>query len=144
MIKGFEFHYTIYIRTTPKTAWSAITKPEITKQFWQHNNLSNWKKGSHWQHVANDGTIKLTGEIIEITPEKLLVLTWIDANDITDSSRVAIEITPLKEGVRLNITHNHFKTTSKMPENIKIGWPMVLSSMKSFLETGNPLITWEN
>ncbi len=87
--------------------------------------------------------MKLVGEIIEITPESLLVVTWIDFNDITNGSRVVIEIIPINDAVRLNITHNNFKTGSRMPEDIKIGWPMVLSSMKSFLETGRALETWK-
>ncbi len=106
---------------------------------WQ---FSNWQKGSQWQHIADDGTFRFAGEILEITPERLLVLTWSDANDITDTSRVTIEITPIKDAVRVNIIHNNFKLGSKMPEDIKAGWPMILSSMKSFLETGKPLITW--
>lgn len=137
-----EFTYTIYIRSTPKEAWEAIITPEITKQFWGYINVSSWKKGSQWQHISNNNVIELAGEIIEITPESLLVFTWTDFNDVTNSSRVAIEITPIDDAVRLNITHNNFKNGSRMFDDIKIGWPMVLSSMKSFLETGKALKTW--
>ncbi len=146
MINNSKFIYTIYIKATPERVWDAIIKPELTRQYWEHENISNWKKGSQWQHVANDSkrTIKLVGEIVEITPQKLLVLTWNNPSDITESSRVAIEITSHKNGTCLSVMHNNFKSDSKMLETIKEGWPQVLSSMKSFLETGKPFITWEN
>jgi uncharacterized protein YndB with AHSA1/START domain len=143
MNKISNFEYSIYISSTLAKVWEAITLPDITKQFWLHSNVSNWKKGSHWQHVALDGTIKLIGEVLEVTPEKLLVLTWVNALNVTDYSRVAIDVTPINASVRVAITHNNFKDDSKMFDDIKIGWPMVLSSMKSFLETGEPLITWQ-
>jgi len=146
MLNNSKFIYTIYIKAMPERVWDAIIKPELTRQYWKHENISNWKKGSQWQHVADDNerTIKLVGEIIEITPQKLLVLTWTNSSDITESSRVAIEITSHKDGTRLSLIHDHFKFGSKMLEAIKEGWPRVLSSMKSFLETGKPFITWES
>lgn len=138
-----DFSYTTYIKTTPEKIWNAITEPKLTTQYWGHKNVSDWKKGSAWQHVAEDGkSVKLVGEVLESVPSKRLVLSWADPADKTDNSRVTFGIEPVEDMVRLNVIHGNFKANSTMPERIAIGWPRVLSSMKSFLETGKPLKTW--
>ena len=140
-----EFIYTIYIRTTPEKLWTAITKPEFTRQFWGgYENVSDWQKGSKWQHLADDEerTVMLVGEVVESIPPKRLVLTWTNPADITDSSCVTFEIEPIEDMVRLNVIHGDFKAGSIMAGKVSQGWPRVLSSMKSFLETGKALNVW--
>jgi uncharacterized protein YndB with AHSA1/START domain len=142
-----EFIYTIYIKTTPEELWRAITNPEFTRQYWDHENVSDWKKGSKWQHVASDKkrTVKLVGEVLESVPPKRLVLTWAEPSDASPKSghsRVTFEIQPVADMVRLNVIHSNLKAGSEMAAKISSGWPRVLSSMKSFLETGKPLNTW--
>jgi len=141
MINHSKFVYTIYIRATPEKIWNAITNPVITRQYWAHENISNWKEGSEWLHVADDSNriIKLVGIIVKAIPNKLLMLTWADPMYMDDDSTVTIEIEPINYAARLRIIHNNFKNGSKMFERIKDGWPKVLSSMKSFLETEKPL-----
>jgi uncharacterized protein YndB with AHSA1/START domain len=71
--------YTTYIRSTPKDVWAAITKPEITRQYWGGiANVSDWKKGSSWQHVTGDEKpkINIIGKVLESIPSKRLVLSW--------------------------------------------------------------------
>jgi uncharacterized protein YndB with AHSA1/START domain len=139
-----EFVYTTYIKTTPEKLWSAITNPEFARQYWEHENVSDWKKGSKWQHIANDAqrTVRIIGEVIESIPPKRLILTWADPANLSDISRVTFEIEPIEDMVRLNIVHGNFKPGSIMADKVKFGWPLVLSSLKSFLETGKALNIW--
>ncbi len=96
--------------------------------------------------MADDGkgTVKLVGQVVEVIPHKRLVLTWGDvagAGDAARHSRVAIDIETVGEMVRLTVTHDELKD-AEMAKTISNGWPRVLSSLKSFLETGRALNTW--
>ena len=135
--------YTTFIRTTPKKLWAAITKPEFTRQYWAGiENASDWKKGSKWEHIGGDKKreVWITGKVLECIPPKRLVLSWADPDDLADKSRVTFEIEQIKHQVCLTVTHGNFKADSKMAGKVSWGWPRVLSSMKSFLETGKGLI----
>lgn len=140
-----KFVYVTYIATTPEKAWKALLDGELTRQYWKHENVSDWKPGSQWQHVADDGkrTVKLVGEVLESIPNNRLVMTWADPSDAADKakhSRVAIDIETVGKMVRVTVTHDEL--TPDMQRKITNGWPRVLSSLKSFLETGHPLDTW--
>lgn len=142
-----RFVYTTYIATTPEKLWRALLDGELTRQYWKHENVSDWKPGSKWEHVADDGqrTVKLVGRVIEFIPNKRLVLTWGEIADAADSSRhsrVAMDIETVGDMVRLTVTHDELEPGSEMARKIAIGWPRVLSSLKTFLETGRPLDTW--
>jgi uncharacterized protein YndB with AHSA1/START domain len=140
-----QFVYVNYIRTTPEKLWAAITNPEFARQYWGgHENVSNWKKGSKWQHVADDEkhTVRVTGEVLESIPPKRLVLTWADPAAPEDASRVTFEIEPMEGMVRLNVVHGDFKPGSPMANKVSQGWPLVLASMKSYLETGTGFDIW--
>ena len=137
--------YATYIRTTPKKLWAAITKPEFTRQYWAGlANISDWKKGSSWQHVTKGKKpeIYITGKVLECIPPKHLVLTWADPDDLADQSRVTFEIEAMKDATCLTVTHGNFKAGSTMAGKVSWGWPRVLSSLKSFLETGKGLNIW--
>jgi uncharacterized protein YndB with AHSA1/START domain len=132
--------YTTFIRTTPKKLWAAITKPEFTRQYWAGlANVSDWKKGSKWEHTTRENEVWITGKVLECTPHKRLVLSWADPDDLADKSRVTFEIEQIKNQVCLKVTHGNFKAGSTMAGKVAGGWPRVLSSMKSFLETGRGL-----
>ncbi len=134
-----EFVYTTYMKTTPQAVWSAITNPEFTRQYWGgYCNVSDWSKGSKWQHLADDEkrSIRVEGQVVECVPPKLLVLTWADPADPADNSQVKFEIEPIGDMVCLKVLHHSFRTGSSMAEKVSMGWPRVLSSLKSFLETG--------
>jgi uncharacterized protein YndB with AHSA1/START domain len=134
-----DYVYTTYIKTTPEKLWDAITNPEFTRQYWGGlENVSDWKKGSQWQHIARDekDPVYITGRVLESDRPRRLVLTWADPDQLSDESRVTFAIEPMQDTVRLIVTHGGFKSDSTMAPKIAEGWPRVLSSMKSFLETG--------
>jgi uncharacterized protein YndB with AHSA1/START domain len=132
--------YTLLIRSTPKKTWEAITKPAFTRQYWGGlANVSDWKRGSSWEHVTKANEVWLTGKVVESVPPKRLVLTWADPDDLKDKSRVTFEIERADNLVCLTVTHDQFKAGSKMAAKVNWGWPRVLSSLKSFLETGKGL-----
>lgn len=137
-----SFVYTTYIRSTPKKVWAAITEPKFTRQYWAGaSNVSDWKKGSRWEHVFAEekDPVAVTGQVLESSPPKRLVLSWIDPDNTKDKSRVTIEIQPDGEMVCLVVTHDNFQAKSDMVRKVSSGWPRVLSSLKSFLETGEGL-----
>ena len=138
-MKSNEFIYTTYIRSTPQKVWDAITNPEFTRQYWVNDNISDWKKGSDWKHVSKDGQVRVIGKVMESIPPKLLVLTWADPANTSDGSQVTFEIEAIKDMVRLNVMHGSFKADSTMAGKVATGWPLVLSSLKSYLESGNAL-----
>jgi uncharacterized protein YndB with AHSA1/START domain len=142
-----KFVYVTYIAATPEEVWKALLEGELTRQYWKHENVSDWKTGSKWQHVADDGkrTVKLVGEVLESVPQRRLVLTWNDPADPSNPanrSRVSFDIERVADMVRLTVTHDELEPGSDMARKITSGWPRVLSSLKSFLETGRPLDTW--
>ena len=132
--------YETYIRTTPKKLWTAITKPEFAHQYWAGLGLiSDWKKGSKWELTTKKKEVWVTGKVLESVPPKRLVVTWADPDDLPDKSRVTFEIEPRGKSVCLTVKHDQFKAGSTMVGKVSGGWPRVLSSMKSFLETGKGL-----
>lgn len=132
--------YTTYIRSTPKKTWDAITNPKFTRQYWAGlANVSDWKKGSKWEHRNPENEVWITGQVVECAPPRRLVLTWADPDDLKDKSRVTFDIEAIKDQVCLTVIHDKFKDRSKMAEKVSRGWPRVLSSLKSFLETGKGL-----
>jgi uncharacterized protein YndB with AHSA1/START domain len=140
-----SFVYVTYIRSTPANVWRALTDPEITQHYWNHRNLSDWSVGSAWDHQRCDGSKKsdVTGTVVESTPAKRLVVTWASPSDAADAqhvSRVTFDIEPYKnDSVRLTVTHDHLQPGSAMERGITQGWPLVLSALKSWLETGKAL-----
>jgi uncharacterized protein YndB with AHSA1/START domain len=139
-----SFAYTTYILSTPQKVFEAITKADIARRYWGHENVSDWKPGSKWEHIrANDErTVELVGQVIEISPPSRLVISWANASQASDPasySRVTFEIEEYESMARLIVTHDGLKAGSGMENGIKKGWPIVLSSLKSFLETGRSL-----
>jgi uncharacterized protein YndB with AHSA1/START domain len=136
-----SFIYTTYISSTPQKVWDAITTPEFTRQYWARNIISSWKPGSKWDMASIDGsnTVNMTGEVLESRPPSRLVLSWVspeNQGNKAEYSRVVFEIEALGDVVRLNVLHDQLKAGSEMAKGISGGWPMVLSGLKSFLETG--------
>ncbi|WP_375688071.1 SRPBCC family protein [Pseudooceanicola sp. LIPI14-2-Ac024] len=143
-IEKTEFVYVTYIRATPEKVFAAITTPEMTARYWGHDNVSDWKVGSDWQHIrANEGReVNLVGKVVEVDAPRRLVLSWANHSERDRPekySRVTFEITPFEDMVQLTVTHDELEKGSGMEAGITRGWPRVLSSLKSFLETGEPI-----
>lgn len=141
--KTATFQYVTYIRATPERVFEAITKPEVARRYWGHENVSDWKPGSGWEHVcASDRAVQLVGKVLEHTPPRRLVITWANASQADDPdqySRVTFDIVPFDGMVRLTVTHDDLLPGSGMATGISKGWPVVLSSLKSLLETGQAI-----
>jgi uncharacterized protein YndB with AHSA1/START domain len=141
------FVYVIYIASRPETVWKALLDGEFTRQYWDHDNVSDWEPGSAWEHRRLDAarTVDILGEVIEARAPQRLVISWARPADKARKdrhSRVTFEIEPVADMVRLTITHDELGADSEMQRGISEGWPRVLSSLKSLLETGRPLQTW--
>ena len=139
-----SYVYVTYIAATPEKVFDAITKPELARRYWGHENVSDWTPGSKWEHVrANDErTVELVGKVVETSPPTRLVITWANASQAADPdaySRVTFDIEPYDDMVRLTVSHDELQAGSGMANGIQKGWPVVLSSLKSFLETGRGL-----
>jgi uncharacterized protein YndB with AHSA1/START domain len=140
-----KFVYVTYIATTPDKLWNALLDGEMTKLYWgRHRNVSDWKVGSTWQHQDYDdpSSIDVVGKVVDSVPPRRLVLTWADPADEAEEakhSRVTFEIEPFFDAVRLTVIHEELEPDSEMLHDITEGWPAVLSSLKTLLETGQPM-----
>jgi len=139
-----RFVYVTYIRTTPETLWDHLTKPEFTRVYW-HGVWADceWKPGVPWRLVFADGRVADTGEVVEIERPRRLVLKW--RNEFKPElkaegySRATFVLEPMGETVKLTVTHEIDRSGSKLIEAVSGGWPSILSSLKSLIETGKPL-----
>jgi uncharacterized protein YndB with AHSA1/START domain len=140
-----QFVYTTYIRATPQRVFDALVDPELTKDYWgRHRNRSDWKPGSRWTHEDYDDAarVDIAGTVVERTPPKRLVVTWAfpaDEGQPAKTSRVTYDVEPFGDVVRLRLTHEDLEPGSPMLDGISEGWPMVLASLKTLLETGTPI-----
>lgn len=148
-----SFVYLTLIATTPEKLWRALVETDITRQYWSdprndqpaHVNVSDWKKGSGWEHRRADDThaVDIAGKVVESDPPHRLVLSWARPAELGDEakhSRVTFDITPEGERlVRLTVTHEDLEHDPKMLAGVSSGWPVVLSNLKTWLETGRAL-----
>jgi uncharacterized protein YndB with AHSA1/START domain len=139
-----RFVYVTYIRTTPEKLWQALIDPEFTRRYWcQTHQESEWKAGASWRAMIPDGRVADSGEIVEFAPYRKLVLTW--RNEFRPElhaegySRLTYELEQVGESVKLTIIHEMDRPESKLIEAVSNGWPHILASLKSLLETGEPL-----
>ena len=140
-----RFVYVTYIRTTPEKLWRALTDPEFTKQYWAETTQhSTWKKGAAWKIMIPDGRMADSGEVLEIEPNKGLVLSW--RNEFMPGlreegfSHMTYQLEQVGESVKLTVIHEMDKPQSKLIDAVSNGWPHILSSLKSLLETGESLV----
>lgn len=139
-----RFVYVTYIRTTPAKLWQALLGPEFTRQYWAETwQECEWKRGAAWRLMIPDGRVGDTGEVLEIEPERRLVLSW--RNEFNPEfreegfSRMTYELEQQGDSVKLTVIHEIDKPDSKMIEGVSNGWPAILASLKSLLETGESL-----
>ena len=80
-----NFVYVTYIVSTPEKVFEAITKPDIARRYWAHENISDWQPGSKWEHVDADGNVKIAGKVIECTPPKRLSAAGYEAGPVLNA-----------------------------------------------------------
>ena len=139
-----RFVYVTYIRTTPEKLWQALIDPEFTRQYWVGTwQESEWKQGATWRIMIPDGRVADSGELLEIDPPKRLVLSWRNefqpALHAEGYSRLTYELEAVGESVKLTVIHEMDKPESKLIGAVSNGWPHLLASLKSLLETGESL-----
>jgi uncharacterized protein YndB with AHSA1/START domain len=142
---GTNFVYVTYIRTTPEKLWAALTQPEFTKAYWAETwQESDWKVGSDWRLMIPDGRVGDVGRILEIDYPKKLIIEWsIDFQPELKAegpTRVTYLLEDAGTAVKLTLTQETPVTKSKIIDAMSQGWPHLFASLKSLLETGEPLI----
>ena len=141
MEKVFE----IYIKTTPERLWEAITDPELRQKYnFGVGVSSDWAPGSRYEAVHAGAGIPISeGENLEVDPPRRLVQSftalWSDEVKAQGTSRVTWEIEPVGTSCRLTVVHDQLPESAN-PE-LYGGWPMILSGLKTLLETGELLTT---
>jgi uncharacterized protein YndB with AHSA1/START domain len=140
-----DFLYVIYIAATPEKVWAGLTAPEFTRRFFGFSAESDWKAGSPFRTCRPDGTPDSEGMVLESDFPRRLSFTWKSAN--IDGTWTAMPeavatcvLEPRGGVVRLTVTEVHRKPVD--PEYLRggiEGWPLGLSRLKTFFETGRPL-----
>jgi len=152
-----EFVYTTYIKTTPEQLWQAITDPAFTGRYWGVALTSDWQVGSHvtWEYkgvtMVDPSQVVLVADVNRrlaytwhaITPE-FGALIGSSAEEVAAlaaerRSSVTFEIEPAGELVKLTVTHGGFEPGSTILPGVSEGWPTIIASLKTLLETGEPL-----
>ena len=151
------FVYTTYIRTTAQKLWQALTEPAFTRRYWATEFATDWAVGSpmtwdnHGVLISDPEQVVLEAEPYSrlsyswhtITPELAKRFGWDDEQLARLSgearSKVTFTIEEDSEVVKLTVVHDGFEPGSGMAEMVSHGWPGVIASLKTLLETGEPL-----
>jgi uncharacterized protein YndB with AHSA1/START domain len=138
-----RFLYVTYIRTTPEKLFEALTTPEFNKQFWMGNyQESDWKVGSPWRIQNVDGKVWDSGEVLEFDPPRRYAVSWthhvMPEVAAEGASRATFVLEPMGEVVKLTVTHE-IENGPNFIAAVSGGWPMILSNLKTLLETGQTL-----
>jgi DNA-binding transcriptional ArsR family regulator len=143
--KTMEKVYEIYIRTTPERLWQALTSPEDRPHFpFGAVISSDWTVGSRLELSNPKASFLLgDGEVLEVDPPHRLVHTlsslWSDDVKAAGTSRVTYEIQQVGDSCQLTLTHDQLREDTN--PQVYGGWPMILSGLKTWLETGTNLTT---
>lgn len=143
-MSNHQFEYAIYIRTTREAVWEALTSSEYTWQYWGHMAIESWfREGSAIKMVKENGEVNWHGRVLKAQSPCCLQFTWqlpqIGERAPEPESTVSIEVEPHGSLVRLTVKHDGFAPGSPLLSMVSQGWPAILSSLKTLLETGNPL-----
>ena len=136
--------YEIFIRTTPERLWQALTDGALSRQYYFNTQVrSDLETGKPFQYFGDDGTMHLDGEILEIDPPRRLVTTfsalWSPEMAADPPSRITYEIEPMGATCKLTMIHDGFESETATYREVAGGWSLILSGLKTLLETGEPL-----
>jgi uncharacterized protein YndB with AHSA1/START domain len=136
-----KFVYVTFIRTTPERLWEALTTPDFIAQYWFGMKCdSDFKTGSPWRLLFTDGRVADSGEIVEADAPRRLAIKW--RNEFRPElkaegySLCTFELEPADGAVKLTVTHGIDVPEAKLVTAVSGGWPVILSNLKSLLETG--------
>lgn len=138
-----QFVYLTYIRSTPERLWSALLSPEIARQYWHGLiPMAEGRMGGAWRLTLPDGRLADTGEFVEFEPLRRMVIRWqnewVPEFKAEGPSLCTIEVEPAAGmAVKLTLTHSMDRQDSKFIGAVSLGWPHVLSNLKSLMETGS-------
>ena len=138
-----KFVYVTYIASTPEKVFKALTSADATTKYWFGNTAtSDWKVGSPIE-FHREGKLILQGKILENDLPRRLSYTFHSMHEPHNGkeapSRVVFDIEPQKDQVKLTMSHDDFAPDSKVFPAISNGWPLVLSSLKSYIEANRVL-----
>jgi uncharacterized protein YndB with AHSA1/START domain len=138
--------YTTYIAATPEKIWQALTSADFSRKYFFGNAVEiDPRVGGAYIMRTPDGALHISGEVIECVPPRKLTVTfnvnWPELIEKLGPTLVSYEIEPAGEAVRLTMTESHDRPLSDdILSGGREGWPAILSSLKSVLETGEPLV----
>jgi uncharacterized protein YndB with AHSA1/START domain len=138
--------YTIYIASTPEKVWQALTSAEFSRKYFFGNAVEvDLRIGGAYIVRTPDGSLHISGEVIECVPPRKLTVTfnvnWPALIEKLGPTLVTYEIEPAGDAVRLTLIEAHDRAIDDdILSGGRQGWPAILSSLKSLLETGNPLV----
>jgi uncharacterized protein YndB with AHSA1/START domain len=140
-----QFVYVTYIAAPAERVWEALTQPEFLRQFWGYRIEGDWRVGGSFRHIAKDGKVAAEGEVLECDPPRRLTITWRWAlingqrwNTPPSSATCLIET--IGDVTRLTVSETHDEPVDEdYLEGARSDWPVIVSRMKTFLETGRPL-----
>jgi len=133
--------FVIYIKTTKEKLWDALTNPEMTSQYYYGSKIkSQFTIGSTIEYLLDDESGKeypaVYGEILEIETNKKLVHSFSFNDNDDEPSRATFEIEEVEQGVKLTLTHDNFESETTTYNEVVQGWPLIISGLKTVLETG--------
>jgi uncharacterized protein YndB with AHSA1/START domain len=137
-----ECVYTTYIASTPEKVFEALTDARMSEHYWHGNSVvSDWRVGSPFTLRLARHDNDITGEVLECDPPRRLAYSFLahDGSDGGKPSRVTFELERQRDQVRLTMIHDGFEPGSPALEKVSLGWPLVLSSLKSYIECGKVL-----
>jgi uncharacterized protein YndB with AHSA1/START domain len=136
------FVYTTYIETSAEQLWQALTDGDFTERYWLgHRVTSDWTVGSAYR-FTNQGKPMVEGKVLVSDPPRRLTYSWdvVKAGAARErTSRVTFDLTPRGKVIKLVVTHDEIDESGTTLRDVSAGWPMVLASLKSILETGHAL-----
>jgi uncharacterized protein YndB with AHSA1/START domain len=136
------FVYTTYIETSADKLWHALTDGGFTERYWfGHRITSDWTVGAPYR-FTNQGKTTVEGEVLVSDPPKRLAYSWNNRKEEAKgegTSRVTFDLEPRGKVIKLTVTHDELGEDGKTFRDISGGWPLVIASLKSMLETGHAL-----
>ena len=141
--------FVTHIVTTPEKLWEALTNGGVTKEYFFGRRMeSDWTVGSPWKLVMEDDRIDCQGKVLESHPPRYLALTWhvewMEELRRLPEAVVTFQIDPLGDVARLTVSEFHPDGIDpKYVEGGRRGWPIILSGLKTLLETGHSLPKFE-